>query len=62
MLADLNLALRDPHALIQSLYEQTEPCTLDGFERRVEQTFKELFKDAPALAQVCNTIRQRSLK
>jgi len=45
MLADLDLALKQPLQLVQKLFNQND-STLDGFEDRVESTFQSLLNDA----------------
>ncbi|GAA5978846.1 hypothetical protein JCM11641_003584 [Rhodosporidiobolus odoratus] len=50
MLADLDLALKSPAALIQRLY--SEHTSLDGLEEFVASTFADLFKDAATLSQL----------
>ncbi|GAA6026949.1 hypothetical protein JCM8097_005989 [Rhodosporidiobolus ruineniae] len=51
MLADLDLALKDPQALIRRLHAE-QPASLDGFEERVQSTFSGLFEDAGAREQL----------
>jgi len=46
MLADLDLALKQPLKLIEKLYAEGGDSTLDGFEKRVETTFESLLRDA----------------
>jgi len=45
MLADLDLALKQPLQLVQKLYNEGG-STLDGFEDRVQSTFSTLLNDA----------------
>ncbi|GAA5991954.1 hypothetical protein JCM5350_001318 [Sporobolomyces pararoseus] len=45
MLADLDLALKQPLQLIEKIYAEGN-SNLDGFESRVETTFQSLLKDA----------------
>ncbi|GAA5833275.1 hypothetical protein JCM11251_005191 [Rhodosporidiobolus azoricus] len=50
MLADLDLALKNPAQLIQRLYEQQ--ASLDGLEEWVSSTFNGLFEDVKARDQL----------
>ncbi|GAA5863858.1 hypothetical protein JCM1840_005793 [Sporobolomyces johnsonii] len=50
MLADLDLAMRSPHQLIQNLF--SEAASLDGFEQRVSTTFSSLFQNGPTRRQL----------
>lgn len=50
MLADLDLALKRPAELVQRLY--AEDPSLDGFEKRVAETFSRLLSDDKAVQQV----------
>ncbi|KAM0792235.1 hypothetical protein ACM66B_004930 [Microbotryomycetes sp. NB124-2] len=52
MLADLNMALKSPQRLIQRVYDEREPRTLDKLEQAVEAAFTGLFDDAAALQQL----------
>ncbi|GAA6044679.1 hypothetical protein NBRC10513_004549 [Rhodotorula toruloides] len=50
MLADLDLALKRPAELVQRLY--AEDPSLDGFEKRVAETFSQLLSDDNAVQQI----------
>ncbi|GAA5941819.1 uncharacterized protein JCM15063_000785 [Sporobolomyces koalae] len=60
MLADLDLALKQPLTLIEKLYVEGG-STLDGFELRVEETFRSLVQDArdqlPAITALTDPAR-----
>ena len=45
MLADLDLALKEPLKLVEELFARGG-SSLDGFEVRVQETFQLLLKDA----------------
>lgn len=51
MLADLDLALKNPLELVQQLF-RGQDSSLDGFEERVASTFGALFEEAKAREQV----------
>ncbi|GAA5975722.1 hypothetical protein JCM21900_006293 [Sporobolomyces salmonicolor] len=50
MLADLDLAMRSPHQLIQNLFSET--ASLESFEQRVSTTFASLFQHGSARRQL----------
>ncbi|CEQ39904.1 SPOSA6832_01455 [Sporobolomyces salmonicolor] len=50
MLADLDLAMRSPHQLIQNLFSETS--SLESFEQRVSTTFASLFQHGSARRQL----------
>ncbi|BGP22901.1 hypothetical protein JCM10295v2_001792 [Rhodotorula toruloides] len=50
MLADLDLALKRPAELVQRLY--ADDPSLDGFEKRVAETFSQLLSDDKAVQQI----------
>ncbi|KAK4053744.1 hypothetical protein OIV83_001400 [Microbotryomycetes sp. JL201] len=52
MLADLNMALKKPQELLQRVYDEREPRTLDKIEPAVEAAFASLFTDAIARQQL----------
>ncbi|GAA5953960.1 hypothetical protein JCM3765_000708 [Sporobolomyces pararoseus] len=60
MLADLDLALKQPLQLIEKIYSEGN-SNLDGFESRVESTFQSLLKDAreqvPAITSLSDQTR-----